>query len=392
VRRDGLCYNKTSRSASEIPVKEINMEIGTVIRNRRRAKDMTQEELAEVLNLSVSAVSQWECGKNLPDLTIIPALCRVLEITSDELLGMDQSRQEEEISEIVEEASSWGSRGYLEKEQEILKDGLKRYPDSWLMMHQLMHCCYLRWTENHDNTESLDQAIRYGEKILEKCTEDDTRQGAVQILCYAYDQKGDKERAEKLAWSACSLYCCRDSLLADILEGEHGLEHNRNFVKSLLDLLILDGAVNYTLESGKKRFSDEEQVQVYQKMIDVFRIMFEEGDYGFYHLRLWDVHTYMARYYAGRKDIENTVTQLKTVAYHAVKFVEFSENPDFTQTSLLFRGQNGYGFSVNKTDNTAADSLKELNHARYDFLRDTPEFEEIRTALESRAGEWHKRT
>ena len=367
------------------------MEIGTVIRNRRRAKDMTQEELAEVLNLSVSAVSQWECGKNLPDLTIIPALCRILEITSDELLGMDRTKQQEEIDAIVEEAFRWGDRGYLEKQQEILEDGLKRYPDSWRMMHSLMHSFYWNWTNNHDDIQSLDKAIRYGEKILERCTEDDTRQGAVQILCYAYNAKGDKKRAERLAWSACGLYNCRDSLLINILEGEHGLEHNRNYVKSLLDLLILDGAVNYTLESGEKRFTDEEQVQAYRKMIEVYRIMFEDGDYGFYHDRLRDVHTYMARYYADRKDTADTLVQLKNVSYHAVKFVEFAENPDYTYTSLLFRGQNGYGFSATRSDNTAADSLKELNHTRYDFIRDAPEFEEIRTTLESRAGEWSKR-
>ncbi len=367
------------------------MEIGTTIRNRRRAKDMTQEELAEVLNLSVSAVSQWECGKNLPDLTIIPALCRILGITSDELLGMDQTKQQEEIDAIVEEAYRWGDRGYLEKQQELLEDGLKRFPDNWRMMHSLMHSFYWNWTNNHDDTESLDKAIRYGERILEKCTEDDTRQGAVQILCYAYNQKGDKERAEKLAWSACGLYNCRDSLLAYILDGEQGMDHSRWFIRGLCDLMTLKMPVNYTLDSGEKRFTDAEQIQVYEKVIEVYRIMFEDGDYGFYHDRLRDVHTYIARYYADRKDTANTLAHLKTVTYHAVKFVEFAENSDFTQTSLLFRGQNGYGFSATRSANTAADSLNELNHTRYDFIRDTPEFEEIRTTLESHAGEWQKR-
>lgn len=367
------------------------MEIGTVIRNRRRAKDMTQEELAEVLNLSVSAVSQWECGKNLPDITVIPALCRVLEITSDELLGMDSAKQQEEIDAIVEEAYRWGDRGYLEKQQEILEDGLKRYPDSWRLISSLKSCCYLKWTANHEDKDSLDKAIRYSERILEKCTEDEIRQGALQTLCYAYYAKGEKKRAQELAWTACGLYCCRDSLLADILEGKDGLDHNRNFSRSLLDMLMRNIAVNYTLDSGEKRFTDEEQMHVYEKVIEVYRIMFEDGDYGFYHDRLRDVHTYMARYYADRKDTANTLAQLKNVSYHAVKFVKFSENPDYTYTSLLFRGENGYGYSTNAKLNSAADSLKELNHARYDFLRETPEFEEIRNTLEAHAGEWQKR-
>ena len=41
------------------------MKIGENIRNARRRQDMTQEQLAEYLNLSVSAVSQWESGGSL---------------------------------------------------------------------------------------------------------------------------------------------------------------------------------------------------------------------------------------------------------------------------------------------------------------------------------------
>ena len=44
------------------------MEIGTIIKKYRRERDMTQEQLAEYLRVSVSAVSQWESGKTAPDL------------------------------------------------------------------------------------------------------------------------------------------------------------------------------------------------------------------------------------------------------------------------------------------------------------------------------------
>ncbi|MBQ8369271.1 MAG: helix-turn-helix transcriptional regulator [Clostridia bacterium] len=367
------------------------MDIGNTIRTKRRAKDMTQEELAEVLNLSVSAVSQWECGKNLPDITIIPALCAVLEITSDELLGMDSAHREEQITALVEESQRWGDRGYLEKQQEILEDGLKRFPDNWHIMHQLMHSLYFSWSNNHDDTQSLDKAIRYGERILEKSTDDSARQGAVQILCYAYDEKGEKDRAEKLAWSACGLFNCRDSLLVSILDGDGGMDHNRWFVKCMLDEITLYMPKNYTLDSGEKRFTDAEQVLVYEKIVQMYEIMFEDGDYGFYHDRLREIHTRLAEYYAARNDAENTIANLRITAYHAVKFVEFAANPDYTQTSLLFRGQNAYGFSATKTANTAADSLDALENTRYDFIRETPEFAEIRRTLETHAGEWQKR-
>ena len=41
------------------------MSIGSKIKVLRRGKDMTQEELAEMLGVSSKAVSQWECGGSL---------------------------------------------------------------------------------------------------------------------------------------------------------------------------------------------------------------------------------------------------------------------------------------------------------------------------------------
>ena len=47
------------------------MNIAYKIKKYRRDKDMTQEELAEYLGVSVSAVSQWESGKTLPDISTV---------------------------------------------------------------------------------------------------------------------------------------------------------------------------------------------------------------------------------------------------------------------------------------------------------------------------------
>ena len=115
------------------------MNIGSNIRTRRRAKDMTQEQLAEKMNVSVSAVSQWECGKSIPDLTMIPALCSVLDITADELLDIDRAKKKEQIRAIAEEARSYNARGYTLESREILIDGLKRFPDSHLILCDLMY-------------------------------------------------------------------------------------------------------------------------------------------------------------------------------------------------------------------------------------------------------------
>lgn len=49
------------------------MNIGTKIRELRRARDLTQDELAELLGVSYQAVSKWETGAACPDLSLIGA-------------------------------------------------------------------------------------------------------------------------------------------------------------------------------------------------------------------------------------------------------------------------------------------------------------------------------
>lgn len=62
------------------------IKIGNFITKCRKEKKLTQEQLAEKMDVSVNAVSKWERGLNLPDTSKIPELCNILEITINELL------------------------------------------------------------------------------------------------------------------------------------------------------------------------------------------------------------------------------------------------------------------------------------------------------------------
>lgn len=61
--------------------------IGKFIAKCRKEQKLTQEELAEKLNITYKAVSKWECGKSLPDASIMMDLCTILEINVNDLLS-----------------------------------------------------------------------------------------------------------------------------------------------------------------------------------------------------------------------------------------------------------------------------------------------------------------
>ena len=70
-------------------------KMGTFISEKRKQKNLTQQELADLLHLSNRTISKWECGKGIPDNSIILELCRILEINVNELLSGEQLTNEE---------------------------------------------------------------------------------------------------------------------------------------------------------------------------------------------------------------------------------------------------------------------------------------------------------
>ena len=61
------------------------------IKSARTRKNMTQMNLADEMGVSYQAVSNWERGNSMPDISKLPELCRVLDISFEELVGEDGS-------------------------------------------------------------------------------------------------------------------------------------------------------------------------------------------------------------------------------------------------------------------------------------------------------------
>ena len=64
----------------------MNESIGNRIAKYRKEKGLTQEALANQMGVSAQAVSKWETDASCPDIAALPQLCKILGITTDELL------------------------------------------------------------------------------------------------------------------------------------------------------------------------------------------------------------------------------------------------------------------------------------------------------------------
>ena len=86
------------------------IKIGRFIAETRKSKNLTQKQLAEKLSISDKTVSKWECGKGLPDVTIMLDLCEALQITVNDLLTGEsvseidyQKKAEENMMNLMKE-------------------------------------------------------------------------------------------------------------------------------------------------------------------------------------------------------------------------------------------------------------------------------------------------
>lgn len=63
------------------------IQIGKFIAKTRKAQNLTQRQLADALSISDKTISKWECGKGLPEVSLMLPLCDILNITVNDLLS-----------------------------------------------------------------------------------------------------------------------------------------------------------------------------------------------------------------------------------------------------------------------------------------------------------------
>lgn len=76
-------------------------ETGAFIAKLRKKSGLTQQELAQKLNITAKAVSRWETGKGYPDVTILPQISNIFNVSVNEILNGDHLTKEEAV-EVVE--------------------------------------------------------------------------------------------------------------------------------------------------------------------------------------------------------------------------------------------------------------------------------------------------
>lgn len=113
------------------------MKINQMIREKRREQGFTQEQIAEYLGVSTPSVSKWERGNTFPDITILPALARLLKTDLNTLLSFQEDLSEIEIQHISDEIYALIKAQEFDTAFQTAMQKIAEYPTCELLIYRL---------------------------------------------------------------------------------------------------------------------------------------------------------------------------------------------------------------------------------------------------------------
>lgn len=210
----------------------MNIKLGEKIRALRKQRNISQEVLAQYLGVSFQAVSKWENGDCLPDVTMIPAIAIFFEVSTDELFDFNRLETEQRIQNACWEIACIRN-DEPEKAERMLRELLKQYPGNEIILNNLLYTMRA--------PERCEEVVTLCKSILEVVKEDDVKYDVLRILAETYHDMGQQELVKPTLEQIPEIYFSKLELAANLLDGRDALDaagkHAGICRNDLLDML-----------------------------------------------------------------------------------------------------------------------------------------------------------
>ena len=247
------------------------IKLGEKIKSLRKQKNISQEVFASYLGVSFQAVSKWENGNTMPDVTMIPALASFFGVSTDELFDFNLFETEKQVDEICRESWKYRKENPAKAEQ-ILRDGLQRFPGNDIILNNLLYTL--------DYQTRAEEVITLCKTLIESTKDDSVKYDACRILASCYKENGRNDLVKPTLEIIPEIYFTKLELMASLLDGEDSYEaaqKQKNLsAEDLIDMLMITG--KHLKENGEIEKAHS-QFRIALKVIDAFKEDFVESKF-----------------------------------------------------------------------------------------------------------------
>ena len=252
------------------------MNLGKNIKKLRTQKNMTQEDLADLLNTTAKSVSRWESEVTYPDITMLPLIANIFEVTVDELLDVEKVKQDEYLEELKKKAFEYQKNNDHENELKLWQEAYKKLPNN---EHIKINLISIMNTINIvTNTKTYaSEIIKLSRSILDRSTNNVIRILATKELVDLYSYTDNIEMADfyaKMLPSDLSLtfnvmrtrYLKEDDLLKEI---------QKNIVE-LIDEIVRES--EFVIYGNRMNLSNEYKKEYLERLVKIKELVYVKDD------------------------------------------------------------------------------------------------------------------
>ena len=285
------------------------MNIGAKIKELRRERGITQERLAEYLNVTSKAVSKWENEQSLPDITLLPRLAMFFGVSADELLSLRPDVTDKRIREYKKRAEDMARVYDYDGIEKLMEKAVEEYPSNYDFMIELVNA--LSRTRNKD---SLDKRIKLCKRIVEDCNDETIKRQAIKYLCTAYKASGQIENALKLSDTLSDELLEKDGLLEMVLSGEEKIKQAQKNLLYGLEITVHHLIILSSNGYMGQELSFDEKIRFGEAALAVLSAVFYKGHKAANNGSFRHVYERLAELYLCKSETETGLNYLRLAA------------------------------------------------------------------------------
>ena len=312
------------------------------LRELRQQRGNRQEGLANHLAVSIQAVSKWERGETMPDITFLPQIAAFYDVTVDDLLGVGEVRKKAFIESCRTNSAELYRMGKIDECIEIWRKVCREFPNDLECLCELMNALHF-WNGNGKTDETVEEIIAIAERILHESNDNSLRDSAIQLLVLNLSRLDRFDEARKYAEMASNVYVTQNVLLSKLdSDQENRTEGKKRSFENITTYmeLISDELVKLCGYDSKNY---ERYIYLHELYLDFWNLIFDDGFYGFYNVYIERRHYWLAKLYGA--DEPKVREHLEAAARCAINFENLPDH--FIHKSTLFG--DGWEFNMEHT-------------------------------------------